>query len=176
MENIETMELTEYTGYIPKIADDVMDAVADAAEDVCLWAKPQAGGFLIGDETYQVLTGIITNVDPYFVKWEAGQPDKLHCTADQAPSDYEPRCDVTVMTADGLTVGLSLAKSSYLYSLAPYCKSLKAMGLDPTQVMTRFTCRETKGKLGTFVVVRMAMVSRLNDMAAPAQPVDDVPF
>jgi hypothetical protein len=180
METAEnTMELVEFTGYLPKINNDVLDQVSEAAEDVCLWAKPQAGGFLLGTETYQAITGLITNVDPYFVKWTAGQPDKLHCTADQAPSDYEPRCDVTIMTADGLTVGVSLAKSSYLYSLAPYIKSLRAMGLDPTEVITRFTCKEVRGKLGTFVSVQMAMVKRLETQPS-AQPKkvyeDDVPF
>ena len=57
--------MATYTGNLPKIPDDVLDRISDAAENVCLWAKPQPGGFLIGEDTHQVISGIITNVDPF---------------------------------------------------------------------------------------------------------------
>ncbi|MBC8177228.1 MAG: hypothetical protein H8E19_07460 [Deltaproteobacteria bacterium] len=168
----ETMDMTTYTGNLPKIPDEVLEKITDEAEDVCLWAKPQPGGFLVGDDTHPVISGIISNVDPYHVKWVDNLPDKLHVPPGQdPPADYEPRCDIRVLTPEGIEIGVSLAKSSYLYSFAPYVKGLRGMGLQPTDVVTRLTCKEVNGQYGTFTTVRFSMLSKKDN----AIPVEELP-
>jgi len=167
--------VTVFEGQIPAIADDVLDRIEDMAEDVTLWVKPTAQGFAMGEEISKELIGVITKVNSYFVKWTDGQPDKLFDVPNNDPPvGYEPRADVKVLTNEGLELGISLAKSSFLYGLAPYLKALRQMGLQPTQALTRFYCKEAKGKHGVFTVVRMSLIGRANSEAVPAKQVEEV--
>ena len=157
----ETMEMEAYEPKVPKIAGDVLDTIMEEAEDYRIYAKTQPGGFLLNDETHPVIAGVITGIDPYYVKWVDNVPDKLHVPAGQdPPEDYEPRCDVHVLTPEGIEIGISLAKSSYRYHFAPYIKGLRGMGFQPTDVVTKFTCKEVAGQFGTFVVVQSTMVGK----------------
>jgi len=175
METVNETAVQTYPGQIPVIPDDELAKAEGMAEDVTLWVKPTAQGFAMGEEVSRELIGVITNVNSYFVKWTDGLPDKLFDVPNNDPPvGYEPRADVKVLTNEGLELGISLAKSSFLYGLAPYLKAFRQMGLQPTQALTRFYCKEAKGKHGVFTVVRMSLVGKANCEAVPAKPVEEV--
>jgi len=173
METVNETAVQVYPGQIPEISNDVLDKIEGMAEDVTLWVKATAQGFVMGEEILREIIGVITNVNSYFVKWTDGQPDKLFDVPNNDPPEgYEPRADVKVLTGEGLELGISLAKSSFLYGLAPYLKALRQMGLQPTQALTRFYCKEAIGKHGVFTVVRMSLVGKANGDPA-AVPIKD---
>jgi hypothetical protein len=153
---------------IPGIANAVLDSIEAMSEDSVMWVKPTAQGFMLGEETYESIDGVITDIDFYYCRWSNNQIDKIHdVLPGNEPEGYSPRADVLVFTSDGEEVGISLATSSFKFSLAPYLKNLKRMGLAPTQAVTKFTTKEVKGRMGTYVTVRMTLQGRADFAAQP---------
>lgn len=145
--------------YLPEIPKDTVDQVCKDAEEVVLWAKPTPGGFMVNDQLIPEIVGIITGIDAYWVRWTDNMPDKLH--SEEAPEDYEKRCDVIVTNHNGQRLGISLAQSSYKFQFAPYVKALEGMQLSPGDVISKFKCKEVTGKYGTFVIVPVTNIGQL---------------
>jgi hypothetical protein len=162
--------INEMSVAVPGISNAVLDSIEAMTEDSVMWVKATAQGFTLGEETSESIDGVITDIDFYYCRWENSQIDKLHdVLPGNEPEGYSPRADLLVFTNDGEEVGISLATSSFKFSLAPYLKNLKRMGIAPTEAITRFTTKEVRGKHGVYVTVRMTLQGRA-DFAA--QPID----
>jgi len=170
--------LTVY-GKIPKIEDEIVNEVVKVAEDTCLWVKPVTGGFALNEEVFPEIIGVLLKIDPYWVKWENNEPDKLrNINETDVPEDYEPRCDIVILSSDGAQIGVSLAKSSYRYGFAPYVKNLKTRGFEPTEVVTRFWTRDVKNQYGVFTVVRCESLETIKLIEHDKASIDNdqIPF
>ena len=142
------------------IPDAVTDEVIEAGDDATMWAKATEAGFAFNDKTVPTLTGVITAMYPYLVKWEEGQPHKIANVANDIdiPEGYERRCDVKMEVGAGQLVGVSLSKSSFKYHLSPYVRHLKGVGLRAGDVVTRLRVLQVSNRMGTFNVVAFEVV------------------
>ena len=143
---------------LPDIPAEVLDECYATAEDMVTWMKPRGNSFQVDDLTQPIpeIVGRIIEINPYLVKWENNEPDKIPYIKDELdwPMGYEPRCDVVVLTPTGVKIGISLAKSSFRKQFCPYVKTLADQGLKPPEALTRFLTYEAKSNLGSFNVVK----------------------
>jgi hypothetical protein len=147
---------TVYEEKLPEISEEVLDDLIETAKDVVTWVKPKGNAFLVDDASLPVIVGKIIEINAYLVKWQDDKPHKIEYEVDETkwPEDYEPRCDVVVMTDTGDKIGISLAKTSFKRQFCPYIKMLTDRGMKPNEVTTQFGTWEVKGQLGTFNIVK----------------------
>lgn len=166
---------------IPRIDMEILDRLIHEAESNAIWVKPKTGGFAVDERIQPELIGVIMKIDPYFVKWQNGEPDKFRELVEgEAPEDYEPRCDIFLLTPKMMQYGISLARSSFHFSLCPYIKALRTRGYEPTQVVSRLWTKDVTNKKGTFTVVKFECAETLELIDRTKQktvdPKDDIPF
>jgi hypothetical protein len=164
MRDIETRE----------IPDETVQEIIGIGEDVPHWAKVTEGGFLIFEKTIPELEGIICELYNYLVEWDGKKPHKIPTVPSdsQIPEGYERRVDMKVMIGDQL-VGISLAKSSIKYHLAPYLKYLSNHGYKPNDVVTKFRIKQVSNVHGSFPVTTFSMVGLIK---SPEEIVSNSPY
>lgn len=150
-----------------RIPDERIDQIINLGEDSTFWLKVSSGGFVANDRVIPQLIGIITDIVPYFVRWEGKVPTKIPIS-DQIPDGFEIRCDIKVLV-DGQVVGISLSKSTVRYQLSPYIRSLKNSGVKPEEVFSRLRVKQATNAYGTFNVVIFECVGPAKTTGPPNQ-------
>jgi hypothetical protein len=166
---METTDLIIPLATLPTLSDAELGLIIEDAENVQLWVKLTPGGFLLNEETFGEIVGVITYVDRYWCEWVDNKPTKIR-EKDSPGSEFEIRADITVQTQSNQILGISLAKSSYLYNLSPYIKGLQSQNLKLTDVITSITVDEISGQFENFCVARF---HRVGDIPAPVNIAQD---
>ena len=169
-----------YGERLPEIPKETLDKLLKTAEQNTLLATVKKdGGFEVKKSYFESLTGVITKIEPWLVKWERREPDKIPYIPDELdwPEGYKPSADVTILTAESIRIKFSLSKVSFQYELCDYIKFLDLRGLKPHQVVTKFTTQQVYGQLGEYAKVVPHLVDEnqpddVVDLSAP-QPVEE---
>ena len=174
-----TKEMAIYGEKLPEIPQETLDKLLKTAEQNTILASVKKdGGFEVKDAWFNSLTGVICEIDPYLIKWQDRQPDKLPYIEDELdwPEGYKSGADVTIFTPERVKVKFSLSMSSFRYELCSYIKLLTGQGLKATEVLTTFTTRQVHDQFGEYTVVVPSLAQdepEVVDLSAP-QPVEEV--
>jgi hypothetical protein len=103
------------------IPDETIEQIISMGNNVAMWGKLVDNGISINNKTIAEARGIIIDIHQYLVKWDNKQPHKIANVVndEDIPEGYERRVDLKILIDDQI-VGISLAKSSFKYQLAPY--------------------------------------------------------
>lgn len=153
------------------IPQEMVEAVAAMADDQTLWVKVTQFGFSYGEKVVPEIRGRMIQIKPYLIKFEGtGKPPiKKPHVADEKdiPEGFERRCDIKIDVGNWQIIGVSLSKSSFLFGLAPYLKSLINQGLNPSDVITVMQTRGVTNQKGQFAVVNFFYIA---DDTSPLDP------
>lgn len=162
-----------YLKTVEPIPEEVIERIVGDAQDLVTWVKISTGGFLVGEDTFPRLQGVIDFVKPHFIRWDDDTPEKRD-TLDEIEdiSDWEPRCDVHLVTTAGLKLGISMPKTSYS-RFSQYVKMLDTQEMQPTDVITEIWPVQKKGPLGAYNVLQFKAVKIISQGKVSD---DDLPF
>jgi hypothetical protein len=174
-EHDERLAMVE--GGVGRVDDEIIDEMIEEANSFKIWVKTKPeGGFTMGDVDFPEITGQITEVLRYWIKWDGRNPEKSFDKG-RPGDDWERRCDITIATTGGFALSMSLSKSSHI-QLCQYMKALKKDGFHVSDVVTQLTTVEKNSPYGSYLVVMPKRI--VSD--APMQTVvkeiedDEVPF
>jgi hypothetical protein len=157
------------------VPEEIVQKIVEEAEGQPQWIKFTAQGFTIGDIVVPRLQGVITKITTYFLKFENNEPDRLDSLEELSPEEaeeYDRRCDIHLMTTASLLVGISMAKTSYYGSFAPFIKMLSDRGCNPSDVLIDVWTTEKKNKFGKYAFLNFKPIRFLKE----GVPSEDIPF
>ena len=146
---------------VVNISDDEIDFILEIGGQDATWVKIVETGFLLNDKVIPEISGQITGINLYGVRWTDKQPHKItYDPRKDLPEGYGLRCDLFVK-AHGQVVGISMSKSSLKYQFSPYVRNLKNNGLRPEDVITRCRVKQASNRFGSFNVVIFDVVDKI---------------
>ncbi len=113
----------------------------------------RSGGFDFAGKHTSTFSAQISSLNLYLAKWENSKMISIPW-ANEHPEGYKPRADLALDLGDGKEAILPIPSSS-VRNLQAFEQSVSSRGYELGQVLTRFSTKEIKGKLGVFQVILM---------------------